>query len=149
MVCNIPFIFPLQKQSGSLLEIVNDIKYLGMSWSTLPWRWLEIKYCISREFKIKFSCTTVETVLLLGRDFWVMNASTQKLIDGLYTRVLRVETYLRYWSHKFALRGLGLTGHCQKYVELRVHHFVLWEPTHGKSSPGRLCIKGDNPWQET
>ena len=167
LTCNSSSVHTLQTQSGQLLENVTDFKYLrswvnsatqdvkirkAFAWKALNNMKMVWRKNVLRDIKLKFVCATMEAVLLYGSECWTMNNSLQKLLDGSYTRMLRVVLNVHWRDHisnsdlygdlskvsdKVAWRSLGLAGRCQGHEELPVHHRVLWEPTNGKSRPGR------------
>ena len=75
------------------------------------------------------------------------------MIDGCYTRMLRMALNINQWqqritnaqlygslpkaSSKIAQRRLKLTGHAQRHPELTLHKVLLWEPLHGLARRGR------------
>ena len=82
-----------------------------------------------------------------------MTKRLNKMIDGCYTRMLRmamgVNQYLERVSNhtlygdlpkvssKIAQRRLRLAGHAQRHPELTLNKLILWEPKHGRADRGR------------
>ena len=89
---------------GTILEVINDFKYLGsmtsstevdvkcrkaVAWRTYnklnrPW-----KSQLNRSIKIRVFCTFVESVLLYGLETWTLTKGLEKQLDGCYTCMLR------------------------------------------------------------
>ena len=107
---------------------------------------------VSKELKTRFFIAIVESVLLYGCESWTFSSALEILLDGCYTRMLRVVLNISWQSFarneelygtrprifdKAAWRRLGLAGHCFKRQELLAGELVLWEPSHGHRGRGR------------
>ena len=102
-----------------------------------------------KDLKIRLFTATVESVLLYGSETWTMTKRLTKIVDGCYTRMLRMalninqcmmritnsELYgnLPKVSSKVAHRRLRLAGHAQRHPELTLHSVLLWEPLNGRA----------------
>ena len=157
---------PLSTRSSAVLERKNDFKYLG-SWvdestkdiaarKALAWRALNDmskiwKSNMNQSLKKRFFVATVESILLYGCESWALTATTEKSLDGTYTRMLRSalnipwnsfttndEVYgqLPRVTDKIGSRRLRLAGHCHRHPELSTQKLVLWDPTHGFKNRG-------------
>ena len=106
----------------------------------------------SREIKLDFCQSTVETVLLYGCEAWTLTEDLQKELDGCYTRMLqavlnisweqKVPNKILYGklpkvSDKVASKRMQLAGHCYCHPELATSNLILWEPTRGCKSRGQ------------
>ena len=158
---------PLVTRNGTTLEEKVDFKYLG-SWvdesekdirvrKGLAWKALNDMDKVwtsnmNPELKKRFFVATVESILIYGCESWALNARTERMLNGTYTRMLRRATNVHWSSHtsneqlygklpvlsdKIAARRLQLAGHCFRHPELSTQKVVLWEPTHGQRSRGR------------
>ena len=109
------------------------------------------KSSLNRKIKIRLFVATVETVLLYGSNTWSLTEKLTKQLDGTYTKMLRMVQNISWQSHttnevlyghlpkvseKIAERRLGLAGHCVRHPEEIASNLILWEPTHGRASPG-------------
>ena len=82
-----------------------------------------------------------------------MTKRLTKMVDGCYTRMLRMALGVNQWrdrvsnqvlynglpkvTSKIAQRRLRLAGHAQRHPELTLHKLVLWEPQHGHANRER------------
>ena len=74
---------------------------------------------------------------------WVLSANDEKVLDGVYIRILRVTLNVSSEDHTSNInlynklpqhqrqRDIRLARHCVKHPEFSV---ILWEPTHDQSS---------------
>ena len=157
----------IQTQEPSLLEEVQDFKYLGawvksteqdvksrkaMTWkacNNLSKIW---KSNLSKNIKIKLFQATVESVLLYGSETWTVTKKICKALDGCYTRMLRAALDISWKSHirnrefygdlpkitaKISNRRLQFAGHCKRRKGSVVSNLITWQPTHGKRAAGR------------
>ena len=100
--------------NGEFLEEVNDFKYLGsyvrsspkdiLVRKALAWKALQTldvfwKSDMSRRIKIKIFRTAVEPVLLYGSETWTLNKSDIRVLDEVYTRMLRRLLDISWQSH--------------------------------------------------
>ena len=92
-------------------------------------------------------------IWLYGSETWSMTKRQAKLVDGCYTRMLRMALNINQYvmritnselygdlpkvSSKIAQRRLRLAGHAQRHPELTLHSVLLWEPAHGRAGRGR------------
>ena len=154
----------------SILEIVDDFTYLGslVSYSradikrriTLTWvaanKLSKIwKSSLSKEFKLRLFCSTVESVFLYGCETWTITKELEKKLNGCYTKLLRfVQSYswkdhicnstlygkLPKVTEKIRQRRLKLVGHCLRHKEEMAHNLVCWSPTYGKRKRGKPAM---------
>ena len=105
---------------GTILEVVNDFKYLGSMTSSTEvdvncrkaaaWRtcnklnrvW---KSQLNRSIKIRVFCTVVESVLLYGSETWTLSKGLEKQLDGCYTHMLRAVQNI-HWSDHISNKNL-------------------------------------------
>ena len=107
---------------------------------------------LQKSIKIKLFISTVESVLLYGCETWTITKKLEKQLDGMYTRMLRMALDISWLSHttnmdlydglpkltqKIAERRLRLAGHCVRHPDELASDLVLWQPTHGRTLPGR------------
>ena len=106
--------------------------------------------CVRR--KIELFRATTEMILLYGSSTWTLSKREETLLDGCYTRMLRVVKNI-HWSAKLPnknlygnlekisntikRRRLKLAGHCFRDKSSPAHKLVTWIPQHGVSNPGR------------
>ena len=143
-----------------------DFKYLG-SWSdqardintrkALAWQSLNKmtkiwKSNLSNKIKIQLFQATTETILLYGSSTWTLTKREEKMLDGTYTRMLRVVQNITWRDKVFndvlygnlgkisniiRLRKLKLAGHCFRDKSSPAHLLVTWDPQHGSANRGR------------
>ena len=104
MAYNQPLPPQIKTSDGSTLEVVNDFTYLGslvsssfadikrriaLAWAAANKLSRIRKSTLSRTFKIRLFCSTVESVLLYGCETWTLTKKLEKRINGCYTRLLR------------------------------------------------------------
>ena len=160
----------IQTSDGSILEVVDDFTYLGslvsssksdikrriaLAWAAANKLHKIWKSGLSRTFKTRLFCSTVESVLLYGCETWTLTYDLQKKLDGCYTKLLRSilgyswkdhirneELYgnLPKLSAKIRQRRLKLAGHCKRHPEEKAHDLVLWIPNHGKRTRGKPAM---------
>ena len=103
--------------------------------------------------KVRVFVALVESVFLYGSETWTMTKRLTKMVDGCYTRMLRMALGVNQWrdrvsnqalynglpkvTSKIAQRRLRLAGHAQRHPELTLHKLVLWDPQHGHANRGR------------
>ena len=91
--------------------------------------------------KVRVFVALVESVLLYGSETWTMTKRLTKMVDGCYTRMLRMALGVNQWrdrvsnqalynglpkvTSKIAQRRLRLAGHAQRHPELTLHKLVL------------------------
>ena len=108
---------------------------------------------LRKGLKIRLFTATVESVLLYGSETWTLTKRLTKMLDGCYTRMLRMALSINQYlmrmrnselyenlpkvSSKVTQRRLKLSGHAQRHPELTLHSVILWEPLHGKAKRGR------------
>ena len=110
---------------------------------------------LSRTFKTKLFCSTVESVLLYGCESWTLTTETERKIDGCYTKLLRSALGYRWQDHitnetlygklpkvtsKIRQRRLRLAGHCQRHPEEAAHRLTLWKPSNGQRKRGKPAM---------
>ena len=94
----------IKTSDGTILEIVKEFTYLGalvsstfedikrriaLAWTAQNKLTKIWKSNLSRSFKVRLFCSTVESVLLYGSETWTLNKKLEKKINGCYTRMLR------------------------------------------------------------
>ena len=107
---------------------------------------------IKKSIKIRLFVATVESVLLYGSETWSLTKRLTKMIDGCYTRLLRMALNVSWKQHltnkelygklpkissKITERRMKLAGHIHRHPELTAHKLLFWEPLHGR--PNRGC----------
>ena len=90
--------------------------------------------------------STVESVLLYGRETWTLTNSLLKNLDGTYTKILRMVLNihltnkikneilygeLEILSNTIKRRRLKFAGYSIRIEDEVVLDMVLWQPTHG------------------
>jgi len=142
---------------------VQDFIYLGSNvastkrdlvkaWSALNKLDKIWKSQLSANLKRSFFRATVESVLIYGATSWSLTSSLEKKLDGAYTRMLRAVLNISWKQHpsKRELYGnllpisttlkdrrLRFAGHCHRSKDELVSDLILWQPKHGKRTPGR------------
>ena len=91
---------------GQKVELVNDFLYLGAkirnseediatrkkkAWTTCHSIKAVWKSDLRKDLKIRLFTATVESVLLYGSETWTMTKRLTKIVDGCYTRMLRMD----------------------------------------------------------
>ena len=96
--------------------------------------------------KIRIFTATVESILLYGCETWTLNKTTEKMIDGTYTRLLRSALNVSWRDHvpniilygnlsKIRERRMSLAGHCVRHKEEEASKLVIWNPiTRGRAN---------------
>ena len=163
---------PIKTLNGTTLEKKEDFLYLG-SWMSTTEKDINVRKAkawaachklrkvwkskLSNKLKTRLFLATVESVLLYGSEAWTLTDRLNKILDGCYTRMLRMalditvshtqhvsnaELYgnLPKLSSKIAQRRLRFAGHCHRHQELTSNRVLFWEPTHGKANKGRPHI---------
>ena len=69
---------------------------LGTIWKSSP----------CRELKVRILMTTIESVFLYGSETWTLTRSTEKKIDGAYTRMLRTALINVSWREQIPIKDL-------------------------------------------
>ena len=108
---------------------------------------------LQQSIKIRIFTALVESVFLYGSETWTMTKRLNKIVDGCYTRMLRMALDVNQYtqritnsklygalpklSSKIAQRRLRLSGHAQRHPELTLNKVLFWEPTHGVTKRGR------------
>ena len=107
---------------------------------------------IKKSIKIRLFTATVESVLLYGSETWTLTNRLTKMIDGCYTRMLRMALNVSWKqkmtntdlygklpkiSSKITERRLKLAGHIHRHPELTANKLLFWEPTHGFPNLGK------------
>ena len=152
---------------GSVLEVLQDFRYLGSMMSStendiksrkgMAWRacnkmemiW---KSNLRKDLKIRLLTSTVEAVLLYGSETWSLSKKQEKELDGCYTRMLRKALNVNWREHvpnkelygdlpkittKIRTRRLKLAGHCVRHPEETASDLVLWIPDRNARGRGR------------
>ena len=125
---------------------------LAKAWSALNKLDKIWKSILPSKLKRDFFRATVESVLLYGATSWTLTKAQEKMLDGAYTRMLRVVLNISWREHptKRALYGnlppisqtlrerrLRFAGHCFRSKEELASDLVLWQPNHGFRTRGR------------
>ena len=161
---------PLMSLSGIAIDKVDDFVYLGSwvanterdfkvrkakAWVSCHRMKNIWKSNLPTELKKRLFIATVESILLYGSETWTVTKEISKKIDGCYSRMLRMALNIDWKAHitnkevygnlprvttKIQERRMRLAGHLTRHDDLVAHKLVLWEPNHGKRSPGRPRI---------
>ena len=160
-------IVDIYSHNGEQIKLAQDFKYLGswiddslkdiktrkaQAWSACN-KMKEIwRSNMNNDMKKRLFTITVESVLLYGCESWTMTKSTEKILDGTYTRLLRSALNISWRDHitnkelygslpkvslKMNERRLKLSGHCVRHDEEVSSKLVLWQPSTGKRKRGR------------
>ena len=160
-------IVDIYSHNGEQIKLAQDFKYLGswiddslkdiktrkaQAWSACN-KMKEIwRSNMNNDMKKRLFTITVESVLLYGCESWTMTKSTEKILDGAYTRLLRSALNISWRDHitnkelygslpkvslKIKERRLKLSGHCVRHDEEVSSKLVLWQPSTGKRKRGR------------
>ena len=107
---------------------------------------------LHKNLKIRLFQATVESVFLYGSETWTVTKSTEKSIDGAYTRMLRSALNVSWRDHvtneelyghlpklssKIRTRRMRIAGHCVRHNEEEASKLILWQPQHGKRKRGK------------
>ena len=148
---------------GKSIELVEDFVYLGgrirntehdlLERKRKAWLACHSLLAVWKDLKIRLFTATVESVLLYGSKPWTRTKRLTKMVDGCYTRMLRMALNIAQYatrmknsmlygsqpkvSSKVTQRRLTLAGHAQRHPELTLHPLILWEPGHGLTRRGR------------
>jgi hypothetical protein len=157
----------ITSRSGETIERVDDFLYLGArinsseaditvrkakAWAACHRLKKIWKSDLRKETKIRLFVALIESVLLYGAETWTMTKKLDKVLDGCYTRMLRMALNVNQYrdritnhelygnlprvSAKVRQRRLRLAGHAARHPELSLHKVLLWEPSHGRRSRG-------------
>ena len=154
--------------NGDKIEKVDDFLYLGgytnssreintrigKSWNALNSLEKIWKSRITTETKVRIFKSTVESILLNGCEFWVMNSAAVKKVDDTYTRMLRRVKNIS-WRDRLSnaqlysqipklstivkRRRLALAGHVARHNE-PAKALLFWTPEECRRK-GRPNIK--------
>ena len=160
----------VKAKDGRTIKEVDNFKYLGawmassekdinvrkaLAWQACHKLTKIWKSSLQKSIKIKLFIATVESVLLYGCETWTLTQKLEKQLDGMYTRMLRMALNISWQSHttnkdlygdlpklsqKIAERRLRLAGYCVRHPEEIASNLVLWQPSHGRTRPGRPTI---------
>ncbi|KAG1673788.1 Citramalyl-CoA lyase, mitochondrial [Nymphon striatum] len=95
--------------------------------------------------------TTVESVLVYGCEMWTINKTTEKMIDGTYTKMLMTALDISWRDHvtneewypflkvstKISERKMRLAEHCVRHEEEEALKLVLLQPLSGRTNRGK------------
>ena len=134
--------FDLKTKTGSIIEKVDNFKYLGACMENtekdinvrkaLVWNachklkkiW---NSSLSHNIKVRLFTSTVESILLYASKTWTLTKNLERQLDGCYTRMLRMALNISWKRHltnrelyrglptvpeKIRKRRLRLAGHC-------------------------------------
>ena len=143
---------------GEPIELVDDFVYLGSkirdtegdinarkgkAWGpgachSLRKIW---KSDLQHSIKIRIFTALVESVFLYGSETWTMTKRLNKMVDGCYTRMLRMALDVNQYtqritnsklygalpklSSKIAQRRLRLSGHAHRHPELTLNKMLF------------------------
>ena len=161
---------PIKSRSGDTIKQVDNYKYLGgwmastdkdisirkaLAWSAMHKLKKIWTSNLKQKLKERLFLATIESVLLYGSETWTITKTTQKRLDGCYTRMLRM-AYNVSWkeklsneklyaglppvSAKVAARRMKIAGHCLRHPDEVASKLVLWEPTMGRMNRGRRAV---------
>ena len=167
LVQNIEDPAPMYAVSGESIELVDDFLYLG-GWVESTEKDIKVRKAkawaachklktiwnsgLRKDLKLRLFTATVESVLLYGSETWTLTKRLEKMLDGCYTRMLRMVLGVSWKQHmtnhelygslprvssKIAERRLRLAGHIFRHPELIADKLLLWEPLHGDAGRGR------------
>ena len=154
--------------NGENIEKVEDFVYLGSkirasesdidarkakAWAAchkLKQIW---KSDLRKAIKVRLFTALIESVLLYGSETWTMTKRLNKVLDGCYTRMLRMALNVNQYrdrvsnaelygdlprvSFKVRQKRLRLAGHAIRHPELPLSKVILWKPVHGHRGRGR------------
>ena len=157
----------IKSLNGSNIKKVEDFKYLGsyiasterdievrlgQAWGALHKLDKIWKSNLSEKLKRNFFRATVESVLIYGSVSWTLTSTSEKKIDGAYTRMLRAALNIPWQSHttneelyekmpritqSIRQQRMRFVGHSFRSKEELAGDVLLWQPKHGKQSTGR------------
>lgn len=170
MVINIDNPDPLHAASGDIIERVDNFLYLGAclkdsetdikvrkakAWAACHKLKKIWNSNLRKGLKIRLFTATVESVLFYGSETWTITKRLEKMIDGSYTRMLRMALGVSWEQHmtnvelygslskaisKIAERRQRLSGHIHRHPKLTAHKLLFWQSTHGATRRGRPPI---------
>ena len=91
----------------------------------------------------------VEYAFLYGNETWTLIKSLEKIIDGTYTRLLRMAFKVSWSEHltnskrygnllkvseKIRLRRLKISGHCVRHLEEIAFDLILLQPSQRRTN---------------
>ena len=152
---------------GTVLDVKDDFKYLGawiastdqdirirraLAWNALHNMRKVWKSQLKDDIKRRLFVSTIESVLLYGAETWTLTAQQERVLDGMYTLMLRIALNVSWSDYvrnvnlygslpkvsvKVRERRMRLTGHCVRHTELSANPLTLWEPKQGTARRGR------------
>jgi hypothetical protein len=138
---------------SNIISTKRDVEIrLGKAWAALISLNKIWKSSLPVELKRNFFRAAVESVLVYGAITWTLTRSLENSLDGAYTRMLRAALNISWKQHpsKKELYGnippisttirerrLRFAGHCWRSKDELASNLLLWQPTHGKKTPGR------------
>ena len=154
--------------TGKNIEKVDDFVYLGSkirasesdidtrkakAWAACHKLKQVWKSDLRKAIKVRLFTALIESVLLYGSETWTMTKRLTKVLDGCYTRMLRMALNINQYrdrvsnaelygdlprvSCKVRERRLRLAGHAIRHPELSLSKVILWKPVHGQRGRGR------------
>ena len=159
--------FDLKTKTGSIIEKVDNFKYLG-AWMENTEKDINVRKALvwnachklkkiwnsslSHNIKVRLFTSTVESILLYASETWTLTKNLERQLDGCYTRMLRMALIISWKRHltnrelyrglptvpeKIRKRRLRLAGHCVRHQEEIASDLVLWQPADGQTNRGR------------
>ena len=159
----------IKSLNNETIKVVQEFTYLGSniastkkdvqirlakSWAALNKLDKIWKSSLPADLKRQFFRAAVESVLVYGANTWTLTSTLEKSIDEAYTRMLRAVLNISWKDHptKEQLYGnippisdtirerrLRFAGHCWRSKDELVSDLLMWQPRHGKRTPGRPC----------
>ena len=146
----------IHSRSGDVIEKVDDFLYLGgytnssrdmesrigKAWGALNSLTKIWRSRVKTQTKVKIFQSVIESILLYGCESWVMTKTSEKKIDGTYTRMLRVVKNISWRalmtnrqlygqipkiSAIIRRRRLALAGHVSRHDE-PAGRLLFWSP---------------------
>ena len=101
---------------------------------------------LRKAIKVRLFTALIESVLLYGSETWTMTKRLNKVLDGCYTRMLRMAVNVNQYrdrvsnaelygdlprvSLKVRQKRLRIAGHAIRHPELPLSKVLLWKPVH-------------------
>ena len=108
---------------------------------------------LRKAIKVRLFTALIESVLLYGSETWTMTKRLNKVLDGCYTRWLRMALNVNQYRDRVSnaelygdlprvsltvrQKRMRLAGHVIRHPELSLSKVILWKPVHGHRGRGR------------